>query len=98
MEGLKNTGSILERVLSGMRDAEARTAQPGQTPADIKLRVAGEVGPFLGDHATQTILSTVSPGGDNLLSSVEPVLALFLGSRAAARLIDHVVERAIMNV
>jgi hypothetical protein len=57
--------------------------------------IAAELAPYLGDRCAGDLMLRVSPSGENLLSTVEPVLALFLGGRAAGKLVSHVVDRAI---
>jgi hypothetical protein len=61
----------------------------------VKVRVAAEVGPYLGSKATRNVLEDVSPEGGNLFSKVEPVLALFVGVKAAERLVTHIVDVSI---
>lgn len=62
-----------------------------------KGRVATRIAPFLGNAATDKILEPVPDTGENLLSTVEPVLALFLGNRAAAHLVNRVVDTALLR-
>ena len=62
-----------------------------------KGRVATRIAPFLGSAATDKILQPVPDSGENLLSTVEPVLALFLGNRAAAHLVNRVVDTALLR-
>ena len=83
-------------ILGTIRRVAAASEQPERT-AEVKSRVAQQMQPFLGARATETILHKVSAAGDNLLSSVEPVVALFLGERAASRLVGNVVDRAILR-
>lgn len=63
----------------------------------LKQRVAREIAPYLGARASAHILAAVSPGGENLLPTVEPILALFLGNRAASRLVDRVVDTVLVR-
>lgn len=83
---------LLESILHGVRGWETRSS-----PHEIKRRVGSAVAPFLGGTATQDLLNTVSESGDNLLATLEPVIALFLGSRAAARMLDHVVDHSVLR-
>lgn len=64
----------------------------------LKQRVAGEIAPYLGNRASSAVLQRVTGEGENLLSVVETVLAAFLGRSAAAPLVNHVVDRAIMRI
>lgn len=88
---------VLAQVQSAIQQWEASAPQTGRTGAPVKRRVAHEIAPFLGPDATNSILQPVAPGGENLLSSIEPVLALFLGGRAAAHLVTYVVDAALIR-
>ncbi len=88
---------LLADVLSGIRRWEADRTRPDRSGDAVKRRVAYEVGPYLGPQATQRLLESVSAEGENLWSTVEPVLALFLGSRAASTLVTHVIDQAIVR-
>jgi hypothetical protein len=82
----------VEEVLSGIRRwAADRSAEPD----GVKMRVAAEIGRYLGPRAADRILEKVPD--QHLLSSIEPVLADFLGRRAAQHLVEHVVDRAIVR-
>jgi len=43
------------------------------------------------------LLRAVSGSGDDLLCTIEPVLANFLGEAAAAELVSHVAETLIVR-
>lgn len=73
------------------------SATARNSPAILKLRTAREIAPFLGRRASFKVLRCVSDTGEDLLSAIEPVLALFLGSRAAGRLVDHVVDTVLIR-
>ena len=96
-QALAPDGTGLARVRSAIQKWEGSASQTGRTGAPVKRRVAHEIAPFLGPEATDSILQPVAPGGENLLSSIEPVLALFLGGRAAARLVTYVVDAALIR-
>lgn len=85
----------LSNLLAAIQGWAAATDR--RADEDVKQRVAGKVEKYLGDRATRKILLTVSRDGGNLLSNIEPVLALFLGRRAASRLVSHVVDTAIVR-
>jgi hypothetical protein len=59
--------------------------------------VAAEIRPFLGEGAARMLLRAVSGSGDDLLCTIEPVLANFLGEAAAAELVSHVAETLIVR-
>ncbi len=82
----------VEEVLSGIR---RWAADQSAEPDTVKMRVAAEIGRYLGPRAAGRILEKVLDR--NLLSSIEPVLADFLGRRAAQHLVEHVVDRAIVR-
>jgi hypothetical protein len=60
----------------------------------LKLGIRSRVGPFLGPQATERVLQSASGDGGKLLSTLEPMLAMFIGRRAARLLIDQVVSAA----
>jgi anti-sigma factor RsiW len=86
-------------MLAKLRGAIRRweSAPPFPSNAALKHRIAGEIEPYLGPRAATSILGRVSDSGDDLLSTVEPVLALFLGSRAASKLVNRVVESVLVR-
>jgi hypothetical protein len=77
--------------------ARARDWNAGQEPAKTKEVLTDGVRPYLGARATETIVSGAAPDGHDLLSSVEPVLAIFLGRRAAGRLVTRVFDRVLVR-
>ena len=62
----------------------------------VKVRVAAELGPYFGS-TTRKVLKDVLTEGGNLLSTVEPALALFVGVKAAERLVTHIVDVSIVR-
>lgn len=88
---------LLAQMKTAMRQFESSACETGRTSDPLKLKVASLIAPYLGGQATQSVLQPVTDGGENLLSSVEPVLALFLGRRAAARLVSSVVDQALVR-
>ena len=87
--------------LSGIRQAirkwdEDRT-RPERSGEAVKSRVAREIGPFLGEGGARQLMLGVSENGNNMLHTVERVLANFLGERAASHLVNHVVDSAILE-
>jgi hypothetical protein len=89
--------SVLARLRDAMEAWERSQQQSSRNGSHVKLRVATEIAPFLGPQATNAILKTVTETDDNLLSTLEPVLGLFLGNRAASRLVGHVVDSALIR-
>jgi hypothetical protein len=84
-------------VLAGIQSWESAAAQSGPFHEGIKRRVSAKVKRYLGPGATDKLLQSVSGDGGDLLSTVEPVLALFLGRKAASSLVSHVVDAAIVR-
>jgi hypothetical protein len=84
-------------MLAQMRSAIEEWEKAARNGEPVKRRVATEILPFLGPKATEYVMQPVAESGENLLSSIEPVLALFLGGRAAARLVNHVVDSALLR-
>jgi|SRR5581483_3819213 len=84
-------------LLAKMRSAVEQWENTAPPAHEVKQRVAMEIGPFLGRKATSSILQPVAENGENLLSGIEPVLALFLGGKAAGRLVSHVVDAAVIQ-
>ena len=86
----------LPQIQQAISDWRTQTAARGNATS-VKRQVAHIIGPFLGPRASVHILRGVTDGGENLLSTIEPVLALFLGSRAAGHLVEHVVESVLVR-
>ena len=89
--------SDLQDLLTRVRAWESGAVRAERTGDALKQRVAGEIAPYLGKHATHSILQPVVEDGRNLLSSLSPLLTMFLGRRAAEHLVSHVVEHAIVR-
>lgn len=86
---------MLTGLLGEMRRWKATHALTGDA---LKRRVLKEVAPFLGHRAAGKIMQPVAEDCHNLLSIIEPVLAQFLGNRAASELVSHIVDVAIVRV
>jgi anti-sigma factor RsiW len=84
-------------LLSRLRTWESGESQPQRNSEALKRRVAGSIEPYLGKAAADALLQPVREDGRNLLSNVAPVLAVFLGRRAAGNLVSCVVETAIVR-
>jgi anti-sigma factor RsiW len=96
-QSAETDASMLEGVLAGIRQVETRAAEDGAARASLRARVAAKIEPYLGPKATSDLLQSVSPDGQNLLSNLEPVLALFLGRRAANQLVNQIIDEAIVR-
>jgi hypothetical protein len=87
------------QLLAGLRDQIGKwDALRHATPDDRaqqRRNVAAALAPFIGEVAARKLLEGVSEDGRNLLSTLEPVLARFLGSSAASELVSHLVDSAI---
>jgi hypothetical protein len=84
-----------ELLESALRQAAAW--ERGHDPAAVQAAVAEGVRPYVGDRAAERLAHGEAPDGGRLLADVEPVLALFLGRRAAAQLVSHVLDRALVK-
>jgi hypothetical protein len=86
-------------LLTALREQIRRwESARGETPEvreELRRKVVLELAPFIGDAAASKLLAAVSDDGGNLLSTLEPVLAAFLGISAAAELINHLVDSVI---
>ena len=83
-------------LLASLSVLQNSLAQRGAGDA-LKRKVESELIPYVGAEAAERILQPVSPGGENLLSTLETVLRLFLGKAATARVVSRIVDRAIMR-
>jgi hypothetical protein len=81
--------------LRGWESGESRLVRSGEA---LKRRVAGAIEPYLGKGAADKLLASVRDDGRDLLSSVAPLLTMFLGRRAAGPLVSHIVETAIVRL
>ena len=84
-------------LLASLSVLQNSLAQRGAGGDALKRKVESELIPYVGAEAAERILQPVSPGGENLLSTLETVLRLFLGKDATARVVSRIVDRAIMR-
>jgi hypothetical protein len=87
----------LDATLAGIRRWTERRQQEDPDARIVKGRVAEEISGYLGTGATGRILEPVTES-TKLFPAVEPVLAIFLGCRAAGRLIQRVIDTAIVRI
>lgn len=81
-------------VLARMREwLDRRSGHPAANSR--RQVVVAAIQPFLGANGAQTVIGRVSPGDADLISTVEPVLADFLGRRTAQILVDGIIDVAI---
>jgi hypothetical protein len=85
----------LATLQARLQELIAERAKPDRRGAVLQRKVAAEIAPFLGHRAANRLLGSVSENGEDLLCIIEPVLANFLGDRAAAELVSHLVDSAI---
>jgi hypothetical protein len=86
---------MLSSLLAGIEQLQQQYASP--EPEALITRVASELGPFFGASGVRMVLKPVSEDSPHLLSSIESALAQFLGAQAAADLVTHVVDHAIVR-
>jgi hypothetical protein len=90
--------AMWEGVQAKIRQWKAAQSQAELGAAAVRGRVTRQAGLFLGDLAAHRVLQPASPDNHDLLSILEPVLADFLGSGAAAALMHRVVDTAIVKI
>jgi hypothetical protein len=95
---LDDDPGLLASLLAGIQVLESGTAKGGYTVEGTKRRVAGCLEKYLGALTAGKILQSAADDGSNLLSTVEPVLALFLGRKAAGCLVSRIVEAANVRI
>ncbi len=88
---------VLAGLMASIISWKVSRAEPDGKADAVTLRVASELGSYLGRNGTDRIMESVSYNAENLLSTVEPLLALFLGARAAAVLVNRIVDTAIVR-
>jgi anti-sigma factor RsiW len=89
VEQLSPPVELLSRILS-----EARIREGSRPPGEVKARIARQCSPYLGNRAIERLAGS-GAAEDRLISAVEPVLALFLGARAAGLLISHALDHTL---
>jgi|KBSMisStaDraftv2_1062788.scaffolds.fasta_scaffold589350_2 hypothetical protein len=97
IEGEGKDPVSVEATLVRIRRWHKRRAQEDPDATVVKGRVAQKIEAYLGPAATDRILQPVNEHA-KLVPAVEPVLTIFLGCRAAGRLIDHIIDSAIVRI
>jgi anti-sigma factor RsiW len=90
-------GAGLSSLLTHLRSWESSLPAPEMRGVIIRLRAAKELGVYLGGSAAQHVLQPVSDDAGNLIPSIQPLLGLFLGRKAAAHLSSHIVDLAVVR-
>jgi len=85
------------RLLTRIRAWDTNGDRSGHHGAALKGRIAVELAPYVGRAGADTLLRPVQDDGRDLLSTVAPFLAMFLGRRAAGIIITRVVEKTIVG-
>ena len=88
----------VEELLANLSELRSSLEQPEATGNALKLKVKSELIPYVGAEAADRILQSVAPSGENLLSTIESTLRLFLGKAATARIVSRIVDRAIVRI
>ena len=88
----------LSDFLAKLSELQRKLQREGAAPEALRRRIESELLPYIGAEAASRILQGVAPGGENLLSTIDSALRLFLGKAASDRLVNHIVERAIMRI
>ena len=97
VEGDGEGAPSLQATLMRIHRWHERRVQADPDAAVVKGHVAQEISGYLGSAAADRILEPVTEHS-KLFPAVEPVLAIFLGCRAAGRLIHHIVESRIVRI
>jgi hypothetical protein len=92
----RRTPSV-ELMLEGLRRWTEKRQQEDPDASVVKGRVAAEIEGYIGPYATGRILATVKDRS-KLFPTLEPVLSIFLGCKAAGRLIERVIDAAIVRI
>ena len=87
----------LSSLLTRIRHWESGRPKPEVRGPALRLRVALEIGPYLGGNAARRIMESVSDDGGNLLPAIQPLLGCFLGKKAASHLSTRIVEIAVVR-
>lgn len=85
----------VSEVLRLLAQRQAELAQ--DSFESLKQRVVRELTPYLGALAAERVLQTLPRTGENLLSTLDSTLRLFIGKSAASQLVSRIVDRAIMR-
>ena len=97
IEGDGKGAPSLQATMAGIRKWHERRIQADPDGAVVKGHVAKEISRYLGSAAADRILEPVTEHS-KLFPAVEPVLAIFLGCRAAGRLVHHIIESRIVRI
>ena len=84
----------LTTLRARMRELSAEMAKPDRR-GEVQHKVAAEIAPFLGHRAARKLVLPVAGRDQDLFGIIEPVLANFLGDRAAAELVGHLIDTAM---
>lgn len=87
----------VSELLASLAQVQQKLDREGASGEPLKRRVQLELAPYLGEAAAERILLPVTASGENLLSTIEPVLRLFLGKSASTRVVNRIVDRAIVR-
>jgi len=88
---------IWEGVRQRIRAWERSRCHPEHKDAAVRERVARQIEPFLGTRAADKVIEPDPVNNRGMLGNVETVLEEFLGHGAAASIVNHVVDAAIVK-
>jgi hypothetical protein len=97
VEGESSVAADCDRLLNRLREWETTTADSGLQGEALKRRIAEELAPYLGKAGADALLQPVDDDGGDLLTKVTPLLTMFLGRKAAGKLVSRVVEKTIVG-
>jgi anti-sigma factor RsiW len=91
------TGGEADPALLEVMLAAAAEWDRTHDQAAVRRAVADGVRPYVGDRAADRLTQGSEGDAAKLLTELEPVLGLFLGRQAAARLVSHILDRALVR-
>jgi hypothetical protein len=88
---------LLSKIQASIQQWQAGVPDAAGAAEGLKQAVMEHLVPYLGDRGARQVMQGISPDGHDMLSAIEPVLANFLGYRAAAQLVNVIVETKLVR-
>ena len=96
--GAPDASGLLDAILHRVSQWEDSRQKSGASGTAVKGRIGARLEPLLGAAATRRLLDPVPESGEGILGGIEPVIALFLGSRTALRFMDKIGNETIVRL
>jgi len=93
----RNAAADTGTLLSKIRTWDSNRVRDGRHGEGLKRRIAVELAPYVGQAGADALLRPVQDDGRDLLSTVAPLLVMFLGQRATSLIVTRVVEKSIVG-